>query len=245
MQILIPHAADAVRPDQIERTPGPDGPAIRYRLPAVSVEPGRALRLNSGQIEFGTPPSPDVLADTDRQLDFLCRHFQQQCGMWSKYARRFVDRYFAFVRLEIDTHRPELERLLAPFGDLFAVEDWAFSALRPLPRAHLPAPGPGRDRPPESLVRTDVAFWTAAGAVAIDLVGRTTPRDADRERHALLRAAGVSVVCIPHEALDTDDDAAFADRLPNALRRFWLGEALPSGPFGAGPTAWTLPEGDG
>lgn len=240
MPILIPYAADAVTAGQVSF--GDDGTPAAYRLPAVAVEPGRALRLNSGGLELGEPPPLAAMPEVADQLAFLSGHFRHQCGVWTKYARRFVERYMDFVAWEVAAHRDELARQLDRFGDLYRVEHWAFSALRPLPRAHLPAPEMPEDAPPDSLVKVDVAFWTGSGAVAVELVGRTTRGAAEAHRRARLEAAGTRVVGMQHDLLDDDDMAAFAALLPADFRTFWRGEALPSGPFGTDTVPDALPD---
>ena len=235
----IPFNADAVTPSQVSFAEADGTPA--YRLPTVTVARGAALRLNSGQLAFGDPPPLGAMPEVADQLAFLCRHFQHQCGTLAKYPRLFVGRYFDFVAAEVAAHREELASALARFGSLYRPEHWAFSALRPLPRAHLHAPeAPGTDteapgtagaHPPGSLVRAEIAFWTAAGAVAVDLVGRTTRGEKEARWRARLEAAGIRVVEIPHDLIDAGDADAFAARLPGDFREFWRGQALPAGPF--------------
>ncbi|MEX2453072.1 MAG: hypothetical protein WD470_00120, partial [Rhodospirillaceae bacterium] len=189
------------------------------------------------------PPLRDM-PDIPSQLAFLNLHFQRQCGVWAKYARRFVGRYFAFVEDEIARHREELASRLTPFGSLYEVGHWAFSALRPLPRAHLPVGEnvtvSGEGTP--ALVRVEIAFWTAGGAVAIDLVGRDTRGLAEARWRDRLEAAGIRIVEISHDAIDRDDAGAFADRLPDDFRRYWRDEILPAGPFRPDPAPMAEPE---
>lgn len=244
MPIIVPYNADSVAPAQVVTVSGHDGARIAYRLPMAELHAGQPLRLNSGGIEFGDPPPLRDMPDVPSQLAFLNRHFQHQCGVWSKYARRFVDRYFAFVEDEIARHREELAARLAPFGSLYEIGHWAFSALRPLPRAHLPAGGAlsGSGEAAPELVRVEIAFWTAAGAVAIDLVGRGTRGAAEARWRDCLEAAGIRIVQISHDAIDSDDADAFADRLPDDFKRYWRDEILPAGPFRTDPAPMAEPE---
>lgn len=228
MPILIPYNADAVTEAQTLVTGGPNGAEVSYRLPVAAVVRGRALRLNSGGIEFGDPPPLRDMPDVPAQLRFLSRHHQHQCGVWAKYARRFVERYFAFVEAEIAANLDELGARLAPFGTLYEIGHWSFSALRPLPRAHLPVGG--ADMPP-ALVAVEIAFWTAAGAVAIDLVGRGTRVAADNRRRERLEAAGVRVVEVSYGALDDGHADTLAALLPADFSCFWRDDILPMGPF--------------
>ncbi len=238
MTTLIPYNSEAVTASQTLETDGPSGREFAYRLPTVAVRRGVALRLNSGGIEFGDPPPLRDMPEVAAQIAFLNRHFQHQCGVWAKYARRFIDLYFAFVETEIAAHRDELLERLAPFGTLYAPEHWSFSALRPLPRAHLPSGAgkeiaSGRAGPPE-LTRVEIAFWTGDGPVAIELIGRGSRLPADARRRARLDDAGIGTVEIGYDLLDRGDPRELRARLPAAFVRFWEAEALPMGPFRTG-----------
>jgi hypothetical protein len=158
---VIPFAADAVTAAQI--LPAARSPAagpVAYRLPSVTVAAGTALRLNSAKIEFGEPPPLQTLVSVADQLAFLRGHFQHECGIWAKHTRLFMARYIDWVDAEIAANRTELAEKLARFGTLYAPEQWSFSALRPLARAHLAAPETPGATLPDTLVRADIAFWT-------------------------------------------------------------------------------------
>lgn len=229
---VIPFAADAVTSAQI--VPADDGAPVAYRLPGVAVMTGTALRLNSAKIAFGEPPPLQTLISVADQLEFLRGHFQHECGIWAKHARLFMARYIDWIDGEIAANRAELIEKLGRFGSLYTPEQWAFSALRPLARAHLAAPEtPGADIP-DALVRADIAFWTETGAVAIDLLGGTTRGTVDARRRARLDRAGIRVIDMPVSAL-TAGGAGFAACLPDDFQGFWRGESLPSGPFGNDP----------
>ena len=241
MPTVIPFNTDAVEPRQVLFAGDATEPAA-YRLPTVAVESGRPLRLNSGQIEFGDPPPLRDMPDAAGQLAFLCEFFRHQCGVWNKHARLFLDLYFEFIGREIADHAPALEDRLARFGRLYSIDHWAFSAPRPLPRAHLDAQESPDDSLPDRLVRTEIAFWTAAGPVALDLIGANTRGTKEARWRARLDAASVRVIEMPHSVLDANDAAAFAERLPDDFRAFWKGDALPSGPFKSAAAPGPLPD---
>ncbi len=240
MTVIIPYNADAVSDSQIVRDPGAPE-AISYRLPAVAVMPGLALRLNSGQLEFGDPPPIADMPETGDQLAFLRGHFARQCGVWNKHARLFVDRYFDFVERQIAGAIPEISELLAPFGELYRPDQYAFGALRPLPRAHFEAPDAAHRSLPGSLVRAEIGFWAASGGYAVELVGSNTRRVADDVRRARFEAAGIRIVEMPHGLLETGDAVAFDRALPDDFHAFWRGSALPSGPFKVAAALGRLP----
>jgi hypothetical protein len=232
---VIPFGADTVAAAQVIKTDN----GYDYRLPCADIQPGKALRLNSGGLVFGTPPPLAAMPAVADQLLFLRGHFQHHCGLWSKPARLFIERYFEIIEMEISAHRAELQTSLERFGTLYEVEHWAFSALRPLPRAHLAAGENPGDAPPESLVCCDIAFWSAKGAVAIDLVGTATRGGAEKKWRARLDAACIRVIEI-HPAQLADSDSLRAC-LPDDFHEFWRDEVLPTGPFRADAGPLVLP----
>ena len=86
-------------------------------------------------------------------------------------------------------------------ADWYAPEDWAWSALRPLPRALVPEP-------------VDFAFWDGAALTAI-LLGETK---APENVPTIRLAAG-------------DLGPGLGARFPEAWGGFWRGEVLPVTPF--------------
>jgi len=232
---VIPFGADTVTEAQVLYSR--DG--YTYRLPSMALHPGEALRLNSGGLVFGTPPPLANLPLVADQLGFLRGHFQHHCGIWAKNARLFIARYFDFIAAEITSHRAELETGLERFGSLYIPEHWAFSALRPLPHAHLIAPETPGEAPPGCLLRCDIAFWSAKGAIAIDLVDASTRGAAHARWRARLDAADIHVIEIRREHLADSD--SFRVCLPDDFHAFWRGEALPTGPFRADAGPLVLP----
>ncbi len=194
---------------------------IACAVPHAIVDTGsrEPLRLNGGQYEFATPPTPAEMGEPLAQLDFLKRDMQRRCDMWNKRQKRFLDRYFAFVADQVENNRDSLLRKITPFGSLYRYGDWMFSAPRPLPRAHLHAAG---------MIGVDFAFWTGRGFLAIELVGSETRGPGDETRHERLREAGIAVLEMPAML----DAQGFAALLPASFHRFWEGQALPRGPFG-------------
>jgi hypothetical protein len=189
----------------------------------VAIDPARRkpLRLNDADWRFGEPPDPARLADPAAALDFLRERSRRLCDPWAAHQGRFVDAYFAFVARQVARDAESLQARLAPFGNLYRVADFCFSALRPLPRAHL-ADDAG-------WIAVDFAFWTGGEVVALDIAdGRRTQRRRAAD-HARLGAAGVHVVALPTAALAGDLTA----HLPPPLIGFCNGEILPSSPFKA------------
>jgi len=203
-------------------------PASLATVPCATVARARRrpLRLNDGLYDFAEPPSPARLADSAAQLGFLRDHLAGLCDPWAAHQRRFIEHYFAFVAWRVASLANALGTRLARFGGLYRVEDFGFSALRPLPRAHL------RHEDGTGWVAADFAFWSGDGVIALDIADtRRTRRRRDAD-HAALRDAGVTVVALAPDAL-TDSPADLAARLPAGLVDFCADEALPASPFKA------------
>lgn len=216
--VLIPYGTTRLAPKHLSLTPGAAGGIeADCRVPHVIVDTGDGgtLRLNSGSYAADG-------ADSDA-LACLRGHVKRHCDLWNRAQGEFVDDYFDLIAARVEAARPALEQKLEKFGTLYGYRDWAFSAPRPLPRAHIPTGAPSDM---SAYVPVDFAFRSAGRLVAVYLTGaQTLPRDrrAARDR---LRDAGVEVVEIPRAAHDR-----LAALLPPDLLDFWQDEPFPTGPF--------------
>ena len=194
--------------------PQPDGPRVTVDL--TSREP---LRLNHGPYSYDeiTQGSGPTAAE---RLTFLRDHLTDQCDLWAKRPRQFVALYFHLIERVMQRDRAAIEEKTRRLGGLFTAEDFAFSALRPLPRAHL------------SGVRVDFVFWTGTGLLAVDITGDDARGPAWETRRAALAAADARSLEIP-AAVGRDDPALIEDLLPAPFTAFWQSETLPSSPFKA------------
>ena len=167
------------------------------RLRSVSV--GTApLRLNT------EPLPPDVLvaaADHPARVVAAVGWLHDLCGDYAPPRRQFIAAYFDLIAAHIAEHRAELAAALSRYDDIYAPEDWLWSALRPLPRAWLPAD--------ERLLPADIAFWDGTQALAFER---------DSPRQSLLRKAGIPII------------ESIAE-LPDTFRHFWRSQTLPMSPF--------------
>jgi hypothetical protein len=233
--LLIPYGTAVCQRDP--RGAVEAGGAADAVQPAVAVDRRRSapLRLSDGPYPFVEPPDLVRMTGVAERFEFLREHVKAQCGVWDKLPRLFLDAYFAFVLSSIAAQRPRLEASALASGGLFAPIDWCFSALRPLPQAHLIAPldraSNGRGEPAD-LVKAEITFWTGEGLVAIEPVGSATPRRQRREELARLARGGVTVIEIPGGELQRQGDALLARLLPPSFGAFWEGVDFPSSPFG-------------
>ena len=132
-------------------------PFDHKRLPGVVV--GSApLRLNT------VPVPPAVLGDAGdghaARLEAMREWLQAQCGDYAVADRRFMAGYLAAAVAQVEAQRDALAAGLQRFGGLYAVEDWVWSAPRPLPRAWRL----GEDGP----VRLGTVFWDGHRVVPAD-----------------------------------------------------------------------------
>jgi len=198
---------------------------------AIALEPGTtpALRLGS---DDGMRFPPDVLAelpDTLHKLQRLKADVARDFDVFAKNPRRLLDLYFDFIAARLDEEAETLRQRLQFLGGLFRVEDWAFSALRPLPNAVvIDAEAAGA---PDVVVLHDLAFWTGEAVLTIRLRGSGTPPPQEAEACARLQDLGVVIVTIPVQALDAGTDLFAAPRFQDAFRSFWQDSPHPCSPF--------------
>ncbi len=194
-------------------------------------EPGSAppLRLCSDdRVRF--PPS--VLADipdTARKVARLKADVSRDMDVFAKNPRRLLDLYFAFIAARLEAEGATLEELLRPLGGLFRVQDWAFSALRPMPNAAVFDADDAETAP--VVASFDLAFWTGETVLAVRLHGSGTPSPREEEACDRLRAMGVHIVTIPARDLATGIEIFSESVFPDVFRSFWHGIAYPCSPF--------------
>jgi hypothetical protein len=198
-------------------------------LVQIDRDSGKPLRLSNFPYAFAEPPDFSAIATMPARLDFLRDHFKSYWGLWDKLALMFLDAYFEHISGAVEAAQPGLDAQAAPHGGLFQRRDWVYSALAPIPIAHLPVP-PANHGPP--WVWVDFAFWTGERVVALDVVGSDDrTRRAGRER---LRLAGHEVIELPVDTLRRAGVQALRDLPPAVFSDFWKGVVLPSSPFRIG-----------
>jgi len=212
--LIIPYGIAEWRPDA-------NAPQV-----VIDTEARDPLRLNDGPYDFAELPPAAGTGTVAERLAILCCHLTELCDQWAKRPRQFMALYFRFIDAVIAADRPALEAHVQRFGGLFTAEDYVFSALRPLPRAHLPVASDAR-------VRVDFAFWTGARLVAVDITGDEAQRPTWQERGRQLEAAGVQRIEIAGSAVAEEDPGLLRAALPPEFAAFWRSEPLPSSPFRA------------
>ncbi|MBV8534463.1 MAG: hypothetical protein JO128_02650 [Alphaproteobacteria bacterium] len=214
MTLIIPYGTAEWRPDA-------HGPQV-----TIDADARDPLRLNDGPYEFAELPPAVGTGTIAERLAILRDHLTEFCDQWAKRPRQFVALYFRFIDGVIAADRAAIDAHVTKFAGLFTAGDYAFSALRPLPRAHLPVGGDAR-------VRVDFAFWTGAQLVSVDITADEARGGAWQERARQLEAAGIQRIEIPGASIAKDDPAVLHGALPSEFAAFWRSEPLPSSPFRA------------
>ena len=203
-----------------EWSPGAPGPSITIDLTAR-----KPLRLNDGPYDLAEIPDSARNGTIDDKLAFLGDHLAELCGLYAKRQRQFVALYLRFIDGTVASERAAIEDVVRRYGGLFGWRDYVFSALRPLPQAHLPVSG--------SFERVDFAFWTGERLAAVDVVGEETRGARWTERRQRLDGAGIWPVEVPGAVLLKGGIEALGACLPREFAEFWRTETLPSSPFKA------------
>ncbi|MCS0496047.1 hypothetical protein NVS89_13160 [Ancylobacter sp. MQZ15Z-1] len=222
----ITDAGEAVR--QEEAAMRAAGACLSPRL--ALVQPGMpALRLNSAGWLRAPAAAIAGLDDSRAMLAFAGVALRRRAPLFAAPLRAFLDDYVGFVAARVEDARTVLSERLAqagfdPEGALPHYRDWAFSALLPLPAAHVgwreEAGGP------HGFVRCDAAFWTGCELLVVFLEGGSMPTP--RERRARERLALLPQVRILHA--EREPGRGWTDgALAAALDGFWEGCELPFG----------------
>jgi hypothetical protein len=195
-------------------------------LPHVVATPGETLRLNAQALD----PLPQD-ASTAEQLAALEQQALIPFPVWDRPSRALVTAYFALIPALIEENREAIERKLQPFAGLYRPEDYAFSAPRPLPMAHLFAPPEIPTGDEGDYVAVDLAFWLAERIVAFGGDAATASPRRRREREERLARAGITFVSVASTDRTGPLDMIFRRTLRDGALRFWDYHGLPSSPF--------------
>jgi hypothetical protein len=81
------------------------------------------------------------------------------CGDYNAALRRGVTQYLDAIETHVAQHGDALTADLMQFDGLYRMQDWCWSALRPLPRAWWQQNG--------SWAHADLAFWNGTAVIAM------------------------------------------------------------------------------
>ena len=231
--ILVPYGVDTWPVGAISVRHLEDG-SVQLDAPfpcaVINKAASKPLRLNSEALD----PAANVSAPQSvTPLNLVKDRLKGFCRPWDRLSLQFVDGYFEHIAKMLGVHQDAIAKKLAPFVGLYKAEDWAFSAPKPLPRAHLAAPrdtgNVGWDI--DDFVQADFAFWLGDRAVAVlSQPEALTPARA-KHRLARLEQAGVSVVHFNAENLTKDPAALFHRIIGDFGALLESAGAVPSSPF--------------
>ena len=190
----------------------------------INTDAQEPLRLHHGPYDFRATPRLGTASDTETRLTLLHDHLHALCDLWQKAQHGFIDAYFGLINATLECEQTTLTAALANYGGLYHYRDWAFSALRPLPRAQIPLEN-------GSFVSMDFAFWTGSGLVAINLKGVQTLTKAVRNQLTTLKQNGIAIIDVESASLANGGASYLETLLPAPFHHFWKGDVLPQSPF--------------
>jgi hypothetical protein len=230
--ILVPYGVDSWSVGDIgikrlsDGTIRPDAP---FPCTMIDTTGRKPLRLNSEALNI----APNLNARPDATpLSVISDHLRSLCRTWDQLSLRFIDGYFVHLTNMLGVHRETIVEKLAPFAGLYAAEDWIFSALKPLPRAHIYAPrNNGTTWETEDFVQVDFAFWLGERMVAVlSRPGTLTPARAT-QRLARLEQADVTMVHFAADDLVKEPTVLFNRIIGDFGALIGSADIVPSSPF--------------
>jgi hypothetical protein len=231
--ILVLYGVDSWPAEAIDVRRSGDGlvqMAAPFPCAVINKAAKKPLRLNSEAMNtaanFGAPQGATP-------LKLIKDRFRGLCRPWDRLSLQFLDAYFAHIANMLSVHQDAVAMKLAPFAGLYEAEDWAFSAPKPLPRAHLHAP---RDTGSvrwevDDFVQADFAFWLGDRMVAVLSQPEVLTPVRAKERLTRLEQAGASVVHFNAENLARDPAALFDRIIGDFGALFESAGPVPSSPF--------------
>jgi hypothetical protein len=232
-EILVPYGVDTWSVQTINVRRFGDGsiePGTPFPCVAINKATRRPLRLNSEALN----PAPNFNAPQGATpLNLIKDRLKSFCRPWDGLSLQFLDGYFEHIANMLRVHQDAITAKLAPFVGLYAAEDWAFSAPKPLPRAHLYASrnagSAGWDI--DNFVQVDFAFWLGDRVVAVLSQPEVLTPARAAERLARLEQAGVIVVHFSAENLARSPTALFHRVIGDFGALLDSAGTVPVGPF--------------
>jgi hypothetical protein len=195
--------------------------------PSFTVAAGKTppLRFNT---DLGQRFPPDFLSTVptnEQKLAYLRHEIAGALDLFANYQRTFLDRYFDFIVKRCAEAAADLDSDLAWSGELLQADDYAFSALWPLPDCTLTLSTDG-DR--QAAGNCDFAFWSGQHVIAVTLTASPNRQD---ENNATTTPGLILPVTILAADLNADAELFSEPRFPPEFVTFWAGDRVPSSPF--------------
>ena len=223
--LIIPFGtADPERVKSIGSHREAESGSVSTNLFRLNTSATPALRLHHGPYDFRVSRDLGTQSDAFTSLTALQNYSHALCDLWRKTQHVFVEAYFDFIRLSLEKEQVSLTKDLAPYDGIYTYKDWSFSALRPLPRAHLATTT-------KTFIPIDFIFWTGKTLIAVDIVDFQTQTRARQAELEALNKNGVVIISAESAKLTRDRSAYLALILPKPFHLFWYNEVLPQSPF--------------
>jgi len=193
------------------------------------------LRLNSQGWANLSPQMAGDLAGPEEMLRFCRYTLERRTPLFVRPIRLFLANYLDFVEAEVERQRPALEAQMESSGlpaasDFPTYRDWLFSALLPMPNAHVAFVSKGDTIGAVEFAHVDILFWTGRETLAVVLQGLTMPTPSQIRRLAAVEAAQPNFRVI-HIPASLAGERSIPEPLLEKLRGCWQGLALPFGLF--------------
>jgi hypothetical protein len=201
---------------------------LPWPVPFVS-DARQTIRLYDLNYNFSSMNLNHNEADTILLLE---NYFTILCSPWDQVSKNFIKFYFSYTQQKLSEAEGCFLQRLEKFKGLFKREDWFYSALAPLPRAHLYAPsnpdvpfGDERD-----FVNVSFAFCTKSARVALLGPADSLTPKAKQEKIRRMKLANITI----YEMKQDDITPQLINQiLGQSEREFWMVDDLPRGPFPA------------
>ncbi len=234
--LCIPFGSDFYKPNSWELNTKTAGEFVpRPGVPAVMIDRGSRtpLKINNTIFTFKTPPRPGELIDAGAQLEFIRQFVDRLCGQWNKLLKLFIHNYFKDIKHEVENNGLVLDEKIEKVIGLCERRHWCFSALMPLPRAHIYAPCAKNSGNVEAqdYVCVDFAFWDGSELVIATIdSGQSLIGKKKLEWQRVVDLAP-KIVKIPSDTLYKAAPGTLLSLLGPQFRNFWSDELFPSTPF--------------
>ncbi len=207
---------------------------IESSVPCIHVNKNSDPALVFSDFDRISNSQPENSDDALEGMETIYQDLLLWCDNRSASEKRFLALYFQWVQEAITTpsyYGGYGQDVGAPYNNM----EWCYSALMPIPQAHLYLADPLSDKysfVPEKMVKLDFLFWTGKRLLAVEIDGSSHAGDPKHiQKDRWLQRAGVDVIHILNEELITFGTKVVSRLMPRELTRFWEGLAYSRSPW--------------
>lgn len=221
--LIVPYGVEKWRIEDI-RIVGVSTTATYFKtdIPAVHIDTRKGNPYRIGEFLDGFQYNGQNTHE--EHLQAVEDYILQWCDARSDFEALFLKTYFDWLKgiLRVIDFKP-VSLHTPPHDD----KNWVYTALFPIPQAHLYVTDPLRDKysfAPERMVKVDFAFWTGKNFVAIEIDGSS---HIGNEKHVWkdrwLQRSGVQVIHILNDEVKEFGKKIVDALLPKEIANFWHG----------------------